>query len=164
MCGWKLGYSGEGMKHKYNPVMNSFGGIIIQTITQTNDARFYVGQVFSGYYQYDSTLADGVFHVANTQPPAGNRTLKGLIYLPFSEDKARMNSLPSTMNDGSLTVSGNVVTAFAWSFDNGGFYTSFTVNSFQARHYGRIDPLNGNHLPDMETKGTVMFSAPLRQS
>jgi hypothetical protein len=152
------------MKKKTTTPMNTFGGMITQIVTQTNDSRFYIGQSFSGYYQYDSIDPDGVFHVANNLPPAGNRSLCGIVYLPFPEGRARLNALPVTMNDGSLTVSGGLVTAFAWSLESGGYWASFTNNTFFARLSGRVDPSNGQPLPNIETRGTVSFSAPLRQS
>ena len=150
-----------------NPPLNSFGGLIIQTVIQADDPQFYPGQVFTGYYQYDSVSADGTFHLANSISSAANRSLKGLIYLPYApllgSSRARLNALPDTVNDGYLVVTGGVVTEFSWGIDVGGFFSSFSVSSFLSRAYDHIDPTTGNPIPQSDTKGTVYISPPVGQ-
>lgn len=144
--------------------MNSFGGLITQIVTDTNDADYVVGQVFSGYFQYDSIDGNETVHLANTISPGGNRTLRGLIYVPLANAQGRLNALPCTMNDGSLTVAQGVVTAFDWTFQVGGNYARFTASTFVTLLTGRIDPTTGQHLPDLKTEGKIVFSKSIRQS
>lgn len=73
---------------------NFFGGTIAQTITSTNDPGYQVGQIFAGYYQYESATADGTFHPDSPVNPSGNKSLTGLVYLTFPTPGAAPTACP----------------------------------------------------------------------
>jgi len=137
--------------------MFSFGGLLQQIITATNDPSYYVGQSFSGFYEYQSTDGNGVFFCPpDLADPGTNTSLTGLLYLPFSPPTGgRLNAFPVTPNLGSLTVTGGVVTGFTWSSQEGDYYAQFSKDSF------RISNLGAD--PQIETTGLMLWGLPLRQ-
>lgn len=134
-----------------------YGGILTQVVTQTDDPLCFVGQVFSGFYQYCSVGADGTFYVTGIlDPGAVNRSLSGLINMRFPDAGWQPNAIRSTMNDGRLRVVGGVVTAFDWSWQMGDYYMSFAGTTFRAQY----TPADG---AGFTVSGSVSFGLPIRQ-
>jgi len=154
----------------------SFGGTITQTVTESNDPLYAIGDTFIGYYRYDSATIDGDFfpNIPMITPPGVNNSLTGKIFFAFDGRPAAfgqpaehpgtgLQSLTNGVNGGELVVSGGAIASFAWSFENGGYYTAFTTSTFIAlSYYDRpiFDPGTGLFLPTPEVKGTLTISAP----
>ncbi|HET7536580.1 MAG TPA: hypothetical protein VFJ90_09015 [Candidatus Didemnitutus sp.] len=140
---------------------NVYGGMIYQTILQTNDPRYYVGQTFTGYYQYIWQGINGTFYATGVAGPAGCcKSLRGLIHLqlpvgnPFGFGPI---GLPNTPNDGVLTVSATgQVTAFTWSTQMGDYYVSIAKDQFSNKFLG-----SGQHIG---TNGSIAVMNPILQA
>lgn len=134
----------------------TFGGIITQVITQTNDTDYYVGQVFVGYYQYVSPVVNGTFYSFVTQTPGANQSLRGLIYLTLPDTFNGLTGLTATPNNSYLVVNNGLVTNLNWSWQMGDYYAFFTPTGFQTRQMP-----SG---PEIDTSGTLTFSPPVQQN
>ena len=134
-----------------------FGGLITQVITGTNDPGYKVGQIFSGYYQYASGTADGTFHPNTSVNPTGNKSLTGIIYLPFPGASRRYSGLPRTPNPCTLTVTGGRVSGFDWTFQGGDYYAFFLPATFTTR-------LMGQPGGTVETTGSILFGPSMIQN
>jgi hypothetical protein len=146
---------------------NTYYGTITQTVTQTNDPTYTIGQVFVGFYEYESSTVDGVFYTQFApypRPPGTNETLTGQIRFLYPDGYPTLNELDLTMNEGRLTVLGGDVTDFYWSWEKGGNYTVLDVDScFSLTHYDwSVDPVTGEPFTPPFTGGSVSFSAPVR--
>jgi len=148
----------------------SFGGTLTQTVTESNDPLYAIGDTFVGYYRYDSSTIDGDFfpNIPSVTPPGVNNSLTGEFYFAFDPRPGEsintgLQPLNTGVNGGELVVSGGAITSFAWSFEYGGYYTAFTAGTFIAlSYYDRpiFDPSSGLFLPTPEVKGTLTLSAP----
>jgi hypothetical protein len=154
----------------------TFGGFFLQTITQTNDPAYFVGQTFTGRYFYESETEEGTFYTGNFTPPltpkpqGAKATLDGTIEIPFSYDRTVSTpfgplvedgfgflnpSLLSTRNEGTLAVQGGQVADFLWSWEVGDFWALVEEDRFVVHsHY------SSSFAPLVTTRGTVLFGAP----
>lgn len=156
-----------------------FRGSLTQTVTETNDPDYYVGQILNGYYAYSAPTIDGTF-VTDTYPgywpPGTNTSLEGSLYLTFSDEVfvypggggfdldwgpgGGFTDFSNTMNHGELTVSGGLVTDFVWSLDHGGFFMWVTESAFVS--YSYYDTWIAPDHP--VTRGTVVLGRPYEVS
>jgi len=160
-----------------NPV---FQGTFTEQITSTGDTNlYYVGETFTGYYQYLAPSPDGAF-ATDTSGNLGsgnwtNFTLDGQIYLPFSKETSfivggttiqynygpggEQIGLTQTPNGGALTILNSHATQFNWSYDNGGFYFQMNVGS---NGIGSFEALSFYDTPGiLTTSGTIQFGDPV---
>ncbi|MCX6956501.1 MAG: hypothetical protein NTV51_30580 [Verrucomicrobia bacterium] len=145
----------------------SFVGTITQTVTNSNDPLYHVGDTFIGWYRYESPAINGEFNTNVFPPPGENSSLIGSIYFAFvprpNETPNGYRPLNSTPFSGELIVSGGQVTSFNWSFENGGYYMSASTGGFLTMsYYDRpiLDQSTGQFLPTPIVTGSLGFSAP----
>lgn len=141
----------------------TYHGTITQTITETNDPLYRVGQQFFGRYVYQSEEVDGTFSIYLWPGASGNETLTGYVHLPF--DASGLALWPTApkwdltfAHAGSLSVAGGQVTGLDWTFFMGDYYGSFGSLQFGAYHLPTFGDPPG---PDVITRGTVAFTAPV---
>lgn len=154
----------------------TFSGFFLQTITQTNDPAYFVGQTFMGQYFYESEAEAGTFYTGNYSPPltpkpqGAKATLSGSIEVPFSYDRTVSTpagpfvedgfgflnlSLLSTRNEGTLVVQGGQIVDFLWSWEAGDFWALVEEDRFVVHsHY------SSSFAPLVTTRGTVLWGAP----
>jgi hypothetical protein len=157
-----------------------FQGSFTEQITNTGDTNlYYVGQIFTGYYQYSALSPDGAFATDTSGYLDGsgwtNYTLDGMIFLPFSRETSwiiggntihsdygpggKQNGLLQTGNGGVLTVQTGHVTEFSWSYENAGFYFQMNVG---ANGTGAFQALSFyDTLGSLTTSGTFQLGDPV---
>lgn len=150
----------------------TYHGTIRQTVTETNDPQYHVGQTYLGYYQYESPSIDGTFTTPPLyQPPGAIDTLVGSVYMPFASSASfeeggstiiltdspggHFNGLQDTPNAGVLVITNGQVSDFFWSSDHNGFYMDMTESDF-----GAVSFYNTPASPIPFTSGTVAFGDP----
>ena len=147
------------------PPISTYSGILWQMVTQTNDPKYYPGQVFPGFYQYSLAGGpSGTFYTQSGISPAGaNQSLTGLLYLAYPDTHGGLNSFLSTVNNGELVVTNGQITLFTWSSQSGSYYAQFSTTSFHFSLMNQVNPTTGQPLPNIETRGTIGFTQPIRQ-
>lgn len=135
----------------------TYYGTITETITSTTYSQYHVGEVFTGFYQYDSATLNGEFRTPLSAALApANGILTGGLFLP-SPSGGNVTLVTNQFNSG-LQVVGGVVVGFNYAFVSGGnlrdvtFIYSSTINSFLIH-----EAVGG-------TQGTLSFSAPVLQT
>jgi hypothetical protein len=136
-----------------------YTGTITQTVTYTDDSNYQVGQTFTGWYQYDSSSADGDFGTSwyCLDNPTALPTLYGSVF-GFCDNMQDGWLSIRTGNYAHLThlsVEGNSVNDFHKTGQMGGLDFSFSGSGF------RITNMMGPSGFAYETIGTLCFSAPV---
>lgn len=156
-----------------------FYGTITQTVTETNDPEYAVGNVFTSTFHYESTQRDGTFYgLGSYMPPEAFpslATLDGNLFFPLPMTEQAGWETPyhlppfggyhnyTTGAASYITVSGGLVTDFLFVRDPGPFILYFTTTTFGAVVHDRYGvDADGNFtgwLDNMTTRGTMSFSA-----
>lgn len=141
-----------------------FYGTITQTVTNTNDPTFHVGQTVTGWYQYESDDTDGVF-AANFwggAPQNGTPALCGSIFSFVNSPSGGdgwVSLRGSISRFAELTVDDNCVSDFHYFTNVGYSYLAFGLSSFgvSTSYFDRA----ADKWIDYSTGGTICFSAPV---
>jgi hypothetical protein len=140
-----------------------YGGTITQIITATDDPRYYVGQVFSGYFQFNSDDGNGTFYATGVLKPKLNNSLRGIVFAAFTGALGKPVGLTETANDGVLTVAAGAVKSFKWQREIGDNYFSIDAKTFRASKLETRDPKTGAVIAAATTVGTVVMGSPVQQ-
>lgn len=135
---------------------NYWVGSFTETIIQTNDSFYQVGQTWQGSYSYHADTSDGTFTTGSG--------LGGSIFMPFATTNGFYTGglggvwqdLSQTNEYGTLTVTNGEVTNFFWQYEFSGFFMLAGTPSFTAESYA--DAFIG---PRIYTVGSLAWSAPV---
>jgi hypothetical protein len=140
---------------------NLYTAQIFQTIAQTTDARYYVGEVYQGVLEWESDSPDGVFYGCPPQlyMPDGNHSLVGELLAAIPDHQQGLYDLTATVNVPELHVDNGVVDYFNWSYQGGDYYSGLLFTDTFSTFYGlctpQYDQTTGAPLPMQQTRGTV---------
>lgn len=142
---------------------NIYCGTITETVTTTDDPRYYVGQTFVGSYEYESPTCDGDFgHFWYTVfNPLALPTLKFSLFtfLPGLGQDGWLSLDETNFKEYThLVVTGNVVTDFFLTGQYGGADPNFRFSEFRIPN--GMTFIDGQ-LRSTYTAGTMSFSAPV---
>lgn len=135
---------------------NFYEGTITQTITETNDPLFSVGDTFLSWYEYESPMMDGDFGsqmYSEANPDTSLGTLTGNLFAMRQGDLAM--GTYSFGNFTHLTVTNGIVTDFFKTGQNGSSDFGFETNTWDYIMFMSSQP------QELKTYGTISFGSPV---
>lgn len=140
-----------------------FRGTITETVTTTDDPRFFVGQTFVGSYEYESPTCDGDFgslqYCFFADHPGALPTLQFSIFSFLGSEPNGWMSLAETnfQVKTHLVVTDGAVTDFYLTSQLGAADPNFRLSIF---YVPNAMALIDGHVQSTNTTGTMSFSAP----
>lgn len=142
-----------------------YRGDIIYTVTEVSPyaSGLRVGDVFTGWYSYESDTIDGAFYRDQAPPPPEQKNvLSASLFIPVDFAPAQAGGgmfidLPGNHFSAlgcELIVSGGIVSMFNWGPEFGPWAMTMSARSFAAWNM---------MFDDSSTRGTVVFTDPTAQ-